>query len=109
MIERLGHGFHGFDLVFELEFLFDRPAAHVATTGGIAIPQYEEVTDFGKRESAMLGLFDEMNAARGILVIKAISAPSPVGRFDQSFALVKAERIRARSRQRRKLTYRQQY
>jgi len=85
----------------------DRYPETYAATGGIAAAQNEEIADLRQRETAVLSLLDEMNAPRGILVIQAIAALGPVGRFDQSFALVIAERIRARVRQRRKLADRQ--
>ena len=36
LIERLGHGFHRSNFVFDLQFLLDRPRANVAAGGVVA-------------------------------------------------------------------------
>src|SRR6516164_4006292 len=87
-IERFAHRAHRADLVFELMLLLDRTFADVPAAGGIATAQDEELADLGEREAAFLGLSDEAQAPRRILVVKPVPGRTLAGRLDQTLLLV---------------------
>src|SRR5262249_7669173 len=92
-IKRFAHRAHRADLAFELPLLRDRAFADVPAAGGIATAQDEELADLCEREAALLGLFDEAQAPRRILVVKPVSGRALAGRLDQTLALVITQRV----------------
>src|SRR5262249_54013284 len=87
-IERFAHRAHRADLVFELPLLLERAFADVPAASGIASAQDEELADLCEREAAMLGVFDEAQPPRGILVVKPVPGRALAGRLDQTLPLV---------------------
>src|SRR5262245_59961839 len=87
-IKRFAHRAHRADLAFELPLLLDRAFADVPAAGGVATAQDEEGADLREREAAVLGLFDEAQAPRRILVVKPVPGRALAGRRDQTLALV---------------------
>src|SRR5215471_19714717 len=92
-IERFAHRAHRADLAFELPFLLDRAFADVPAAGGIAAAQDEELAYLREREAALLGLFDEAQPPRRILVVEPVPGRTLAGRLDQTLALVIAQRV----------------
>ena len=87
-IKRFAHRAHRADLAFELPLLRDRALADVPAAGGIATAQDEEPAYLCEREAALLGLFDEAQAAGGILVVKPVPGRALAGGLDQTLLLV---------------------
>jgi hypothetical protein len=74
VIERFRHGLHCFDLGFQLQLFLHGHAANVMAACGVAGAHVEQATNFRQRESAVLRLFDEPNAAHRVAVIEPIAA-----------------------------------
>ena len=67
----------------------------------------QELCDFDKRETAMLGLLDEADAPQRIAIVEPITGVALTGRREQAFPLVITQRIGADIRQRGELANRQ--
>src|SRR5262249_7504198 len=92
-VERFAHRAHRADLAFELRLLLDRAFADVPAAGGVPAAQDEELADLCEREAAVLGLFDEAQPPRGILVVKPVPGRALASRLDQTLALVITQRV----------------
>src|SRR5262245_11191128 len=92
-IKRFAHRAHRADLAFELPLLLDRALADIPAAGGIAAAQDEERADLREREAALLGVFDETQAPRRILVVKPVPGRALARGLDQTLPLVIASRV----------------